>query len=133
MINAGLSNLNNMKTKINELIKLLLNIHKELLELERQKYEDKYGKILNNNDYFNIVISHEDFKWLRALSELIALIDEEVEQKIINEDKIKELIIDLKQLLFAGSNVDFSKRYNLAISENEKVASLSAIIRKEIK
>jgi hypothetical protein len=101
-----------MKQDIYNLIKLLLSLHKELLDLERARYEKKNGAILNNNEYFNIVINHDDFKWLRALSEVIALIDEESEVEPINQNKINQLLMDLLKMISENDKSEFSIKYN---------------------
>lgn len=117
-----------MKTKLQNLIKLLLNLHKVLLDFERAHYEKKNGPISSNNEYFGLVVNHEDFQWLRFLSELIALLDEESEQTEINLDKVKELLADLKAILNADDETEFSLKYKLAKAKNENIAQLDSQI-----
>ncbi len=126
-----------MNQNIQNLIKLLLALHKRLLDLERKQYEDKNGPILNNNDYFNIVIGHNDFKWLRSLSEIISIIDEEGEQTEINENKIKDLLTAVLKMLMPnqikdsemGEVTEFSQRYGQALAKSSDLV----IIDKEVK
>ena len=108
-----------MKTKIQTLVSLLLKLHKALLDLERAHYEEKNGQILDNHAYFNLVISHEDFKWLRSLSETIAMLDEESEAENISTDKIADLITNLQNLLETKNNSDFSQRYQAALVNSD--------------
>jgi len=107
-----------MKTKIQTLVSLLLKLHKALLDLERARYEEKNGQILDNHVYFNLVVSHEDFKWLRSLSEAIALFDEESEAENISTAKIADLITNLQNLLGTRDNSQFSQRYQVALSNS---------------
>jgi hypothetical protein len=108
-----------MKTKIQTLVNLLLKMHKALLDLERVRYEEQYGPILDNNAYFNLVISHENFKWLRSLLETIALLDEESEAENISVEKITALITNLQKLLETRDDSEFSQHYQAALSNSE--------------
>lgn len=114
-----------MKTKITNLIKLLLNIHKALLDLEKVNYEHMNGPISSNQEYFNLVLNCEDFKWLRALSEIIAMIDEESEQENVDYKKIKELLINLKNLLTKDKDNEFSLRYDFALDSHRDIFNLN--------
>lgn len=121
-----------MKTKLNTIIKSLLNIHKALLDLERANYESKNGPISNNHEYFSLVVNHEDFQWLRKLSEMIALVDEESEQDPIDIKKVKELLSDLQDLLTENENDEFSLRYNFALNNYKNVFVLNCELNTEI-
>jgi|GEM_PF-4856647 hypothetical protein len=82
-----------------EIFQLLLNLHKQLLEEQKKEYEKTYGVIATTNQYFQLVVSHEDFEWLRQLSVLISSFDEALESD--NQDVTgvtKELL-----LLLSGS------------------------------
>ena len=120
-----------MKDKLQNLIKLLLSLHKSLLDIERVHYEKKNGEISNNHEYFSLVVNHDDFQWLRKLSEIIALIDEEAEQSDINLDKIKELSADLRDILSADDETEFSLKYQLARQTNESILDLDRQIKAE--
>jgi len=122
-----------MKIKLNNLIRLLLNIHKSLLDLEKASYEAKNGVISNNQEYFNLVINHEDFKWLRALSEIIALIDEESERNNIDNKKIKDIVAGLSQLLTEDKDNEFSLRYLFALENNRDLFKLDEALKEAIK
>jgi len=121
-----------MNLKLQNLIKLLLNLHKELLDLERGRYENKHGQILNNNDYFNLVVNHENFQWLRSLSQVISLIEEEVEQENIDKERISKFLADLEDMLAEKSETDFSVRYQKEILDNENIAKIDRQIKLEI-
>jgi hypothetical protein len=121
-----------MKRKLQNLIKLLLNLHKELLDFEREHYEKKNGPISSNNEYFVLVVNHEDFQWLRKLSELIALLDEESEQMEIDINKIKEILADLKTMLSADDQSEFSLKYKLAKADNDIIVQFDDQIKNEI-
>ncbi len=59
----------------------LLQLHKALLDAEKITYEIAHGPIASNMEFFNLVLNHEWFQWLRPLSGLIAEIDEAIGNK----------------------------------------------------
>lgn len=122
-----------MKTKIQTLVNLLLKLHKALLDSERARYEKNHGPILDNNAYFNLVLSHEYFKWLRILLEAIALLDEESEAENISTEKINVLTTKLQNLLSSNDNREFSQPYQAAISSNLEINSLDKQVKNIIK
>lgn len=105
-----------MKEKLNNLIKLLLQLHKKLLDLERAAYEKKSGPISNNHEYFQLVVNHDDFRWLRSLSEIIADLDLESERVDQDDNQIKLLFENIKSLLESNDELAFSKRYQYFFS-----------------
>jgi len=113
-----------MKEKINNLIKLLLGFHKILLDLERADYEKNNGPISNNHEYFQLVINHDNFRWLRSLSEIITMLDEAAEQAEIDNKHIKTLLGNLRELLQTDLNEDFSKRYQYFLKQEKNLIDL---------
>lgn len=53
----------------------LLRLHKTLLDTERDAYEQINGRV-SGGELLQLVINHEQFAWLHAVSELIVRIDE---------------------------------------------------------
>ena len=53
----------------------LLRLHKALLDRERADYERVNGQV-NAGELLQLAIGHEQFAWLRPVSELIVRIDE---------------------------------------------------------
>lgn len=62
-------------SRLRELRLRLLRLHKRLLDAERADYERANGPA-SPGEMLRLVIGHEQFAWLRALSELIVRIDE---------------------------------------------------------
>src|SRR6266550_5016037 len=56
--------------------RVLLRLHKTLLDFEREAYERARGKIANSYELLNLVMNDPWFAWLRQLSELIVEMDE---------------------------------------------------------
>jgi hypothetical protein len=62
--------------KLRELRPMLLKSHKILMDAEKDNYEATYGPIPNKGEYLRLVLSHEQFSWLRPISQFIVQIDE---------------------------------------------------------
>ena len=61
---------------LQELRPLLLKSHKILMEAEKDRYEASFGPIATKGEYLRLVLHHEQFSWLRPISQLIVEIDE---------------------------------------------------------
>ncbi len=104
-----------------ETFKALLDLHKLLLEKQKGAYEKKYGEIGNTNQYFQLVVSHEDFEWLRQLSVLIAAFDESLENDNQDTDTVtKEIYL----LLSGEKNSDFYHQLKIIIDDNQIATEL---------
>ena len=53
----------------------LVELHKLLLDDQRRAYEAAHGRGVSGAELFQLVVHHEAFAWLRALSGLISEID----------------------------------------------------------
>lgn len=62
--------------KLRDLRPLLLKAHKILMDAEKDIYEATYGPIANKGEYLRLVLGHEQFSWLRPISQLIVQFDE---------------------------------------------------------
>jgi hypothetical protein len=61
---------------LRELRPLLLKSHKVLMDAEKERYEATHGPISNKGEYLRLVLGHEQFSWLRPISQLIVQMDE---------------------------------------------------------
>jgi hypothetical protein len=57
-----------------DLRRALLQLHKSLLEFERAAYERAHGRT-SPGELLKVIVSDEQFAWLRPISELIGRID----------------------------------------------------------
>src|ERR1700704_3447975 len=62
-------------TRLRDLRRSLLHLHKMLLDLERADFERVSGR-LNSGELLQLVINHAQFAWLRQISALVVQIDE---------------------------------------------------------
>ncbi len=99
-----------------------------MLDYQKAEYEAKHGLISNPNLYYQLVISHESFAWLKTLSALIVSIDELLESKDgVAEEKTKQIITYTQKLLTEQSGTSvFSTNYQTAVQNNPEVSTLHA-------
>ena len=64
---------------LSELHTRLMRLHKLLLEDQRAAYEAVNGEV-TAADLLRLLLTHQDFAWLRVLSEMLAGIDEALDE-----------------------------------------------------
>lgn len=103
----------------------MLSLHKTLMDIEKENYEAKNGK-LTPHQLLQLLINDEKFNWLRTISTLIVEIDEMFADKNgVNKDLQKELYLQVKSLFDLSSEddfVDFKKKYEANLDTEIKVA-----------
>ncbi len=108
-----------MKDKLHNLIKLLLKFHKNLLDSERTAYEKKNGLISSNHEYFQLVVNHEDFAWLKDLLRIISSLDEESEKEELDIQFLARLAAQLDAMLNSEKESAFFRRCAYFIDKNK--------------
>lgn len=109
----------------------LLQLHKMLVDLERSGYEEVHGKI-SSGGFLNLLISDDDFAWLRKFSALIVRIDEMFDL----DDGYHEGFVDkhleaVRTLVFLESDDDeFNARFRDAIQMFEAVEEKRNVIKR---
>lgn len=104
----------------------LLRLHKILLDQERAAYERGHGAV-SSGEMLQLVINHEHFAWLHAISELIVRIDEalEGEAPATTEEDAEALLAQAQSLLIpAETGNEFQRRYYAAL-QSEPAAVLA--------
>jgi len=98
---------------VTELRLATLDLHKALLDAQRIRYEREHGRIRTSSEFLGLVLEHPAFAWLRALSALIAQLDEWIEERDERgEEGLRALVGALRALLATdGANAVFSKPY----------------------
>lgn len=112
----------NQHQRLNELRIKLLHLHKLLLDTERMTYEQVRGQV-SKGELLQLVINHEQFAWLRQLSELIVQVDELLQaDEPLTGDTIATLITDIRTLLTPDKfGNDFAMKYDAAFQRNPDV------------
>lgn len=118
------------RDQLRDLSTRLLRLHKVLLDRERQAYEDRYGAV-PAGELFRLLLHDERFAWLRALSTMIAKVDEAVDA----EEEIPPEVVDrafaaVHQLLKSGGESDFQQRYQDALQTSPDVVMAHAEVSK---
>ena len=96
----------------NDLRHAVLDLHKALMDAQRIAYERIHGRISTSGEFLGLVLEHPEFAWLRALSSLIARLDEWMEEEEGKPDELAALVSTLRGLVATeGSNALFSAAY----------------------
>ena len=104
----------------------LLRLHKILLDQERAAYERAHGAV-SSGEMLQLVINHEQFAWLHAISELIVRIDEALEAKEpVTTEEDAEALLSQAQTLLAPAEMgnEFQRKYYAAL-QSEPAAVLA--------
>jgi len=99
-------------SKLDELRRALLALHKTLLDAQRVRYEREHGRVESRGELLDLVLRDASFEWLRVLSALIARLDELA--AVDDEDASGEMrgVIDrLRTLVRFEGNSGFTDPY----------------------
>lgn len=91
----------------------LLELHKAMLDAQRIRYEKRHGRIETSGEFLGHVLHHPDFEWIRALSALMAQLDEWADDDRPADDMELVAIAGAVRGLLQphGENADFGCRY----------------------
>lgn len=100
----------------------LLRLHKALLDAEREDYERAHGQV-NAGELLQLALNHEQFAWLRPVSELIVRIDELLDaDEPATPDDAESLLAGARALLKPSeSGGGFGQKYFAAIQREPDV------------
>jgi hypothetical protein len=100
-----------------ELRRLLLHLHKTLIDWQRAEYERAHGR-LQTTQLLNVMFNDAAFAWLRSMSGLIVRIDEALEVKP-NRDPIESgpLVAAARELIAPEAGSAYAQRYHAALQE----------------
>jgi hypothetical protein len=96
----------------------LLDLHKSLMDAQRVRYERLHGRIATNGEFLGLVLEHPQFAWLRALSALIARLDEWIDDEKREPEDLTAMVAALQALTEQnGANGVFSTAYWAIVNE----------------
>lgn len=96
----------------------LLNLHKALLNVERQRYEQNVGPVANEFAFFRLATSDPSFAWIGPLTTLIVQIDEQVASKEpITVGAVDDLYTATRSVLASPTSTPFKLEYNQFLQE----------------
>lgn len=112
----------------------LLQLHKALLESERSVYEQVYGPIPSKGEFFQLVIGHEWFNWLRSISQFIVQIDEFLSAKEPATLNQTQELLDQARILLQPSTdgTALQQRYYHAIQRDPDIALMHANLSEQL-
>jgi|SRR5215471_3383269 len=99
----------------------LLHLHKTLLEMERQDYEKRSGRV-TTGELLQLVINHTQFAWLRIISALVVEIDEVLNgEEFATSADFEDLISQARLLFTSPGNEEFKHKYQDALQREPAV------------
>lgn len=102
--------------RLRDLRRLLLRLHKVLLDTERAAYEQLHGRV-SSGELLQLVINHEQFAWLHSISELIVSIDEMLDaDEPATAGDVDSLLAQARALLKPSeTGKEFEQKYYAAL------------------
>lgn len=126
-----------MKDKLQELSKLLIRLHKSLINFESDQHEKREQRKFSPHEMLHLTLNDSHFAWLRKVSELIVDVDTLVDDK---EKVPQKADFDLyrdetHKLLFADSDDtrEFKTKLMSAVASNSDIVMQLASLRNFIK
>lgn len=106
-------------SRLRELRRALLRLHKILLDDERAIYERAHGRV-SSGQLLQLVINHEQFAWLRVFSEFIVRVDEMFDAEGSPGEEETEALFEEARAILApsASGGDFQRTYQAALQRN---------------
>jgi hypothetical protein len=101
---------------LTELRRLLLQLHKTLIDWQREDYEGQYGR-LQTSQLLQVIFNDPQFAWLRTMSGLIVSIDEALD---VNGPALSEsgpLLAKARELVAPEAGSPYALRYHAALQE----------------
>ena len=90
----------------------ILELHRRLIDAQRIQYEKLHGRIQTSSEFLGLVLEHPDFEWIRALSALVARLDEWSEEDPADPRELQVILDTLRRLIQPqGSDTSFGRRY----------------------
>jgi hypothetical protein len=121
-----------VRSRLETLRTSLLNLHKALVESEREEYEHTVGKISSPNHFLHLLTNDPWFAWLSPLSRLIVSIDEAMDGKEpLTQGRVDALVKEAAGLLVASeSGEGFAQNYNEALQRDPDVVMAQGQVTK---
>jgi hypothetical protein len=103
-----------------ELRRLLLHLHKTLIDWQRDDYERLNGR-LQTTQLLQVIFDDPAFAWLRSMSGLIVRIDEALEEKPppsrLEVSETGPLVAQARELVAPEAGTPYAMRYHAALQE----------------
>lgn len=104
--------------RLAELRPALLDLHKTLLDWQRAEYEREHGR-QSGSEMLQLLLSHPQFEWLRAISALVVRIDEELEADASPPGELQALVDTVRATVAVRDVLSpFGQRYEAALQDS---------------
>ena len=118
------------RDRLRDLSARLLALHRVLVDHERVAYETRHGSVAAG-DLFRLLLDDPHFVWLRALSALIARIDEVVDAADpLSEADAEAAFRAVYRLLKGDAAGEFRDKYHDALQRSPDVVMAHAHVSK---
>ncbi len=109
----------------------ILQLHKLLLDIERNKFERQNGQV-TSGQFLNLLLNEPDLQWLRKFSTLIVQIDEMLDlDDGYTEDMLDKYLEQIQNLVdFNLADEEFERKYKNSIQTNATVAVKQSELKK---
>jgi len=120
--------------RLHRLRKPLLHLHKTLLDLEREAYERRHGRVENSYEVLQLVMHDPWFAWLHSLSGLMVRIDEMLDAKEPITENEAVAVLNQTRVLLTPSETGsgFQKKYFSSLQESPDVVLAHAEAAKHL-
>jgi hypothetical protein len=119
-----------MGHRLHDLRSRLTRLHKILLEEERGAYEATHGPVASGPELLGLLLHHEHFAWLRALSAMISSIDATLDETEDADADAETFIRQARALLRSGDSSPFGTKYRDALQRSPDVVMAHAAVVK---
>lgn len=109
----------------------ILKLHKFLLDIERNKYEQRNGQV-TSGQFLNLLLNEPDLQWLRKFSTLIVQIDEMLDlDDGYTAEMIDKFLAEIRNLIdFNSADAEFETKYKNSIQTDAAVAVKHSELKK---
>lgn len=117
---------NSSLDQINNLFRVLLRVHKSLLDFQKLATETFEQKKYTPYEMLQLAFNHPEFAWLRKISVIMSEMDEATsdKKKLPDENTLKEFARRLNEIFSENSqDADFKHRLDIALGRDSKLAS----------
>lgn len=118
-----------MACRLHDLRSRLTRLHKTLLEEERTEYELTHGPVTSRPQLLGLLLHHEHFAWLRALSAMISAIDAALDEMDDAEEGTETFVEQARALLRSDDGL-FGTKYREALQRSPDVVMAHAAVVK---
>ena len=118
-----------------KLANALRELHRALLERARRNYERKSVVTLNPGEFLQLLTTHDDFAWLRSLSELMVDIDLVHDAEPADRDEIETAVRAAVELLITKTRDPisvFAQQYWPYVHDDPNVAMAHAAVKQAV-